>query len=77
MTRNIHDLFSNKAFTNHIAIVKLQKKCILMFCKLCCCFKKLFLFLGEESCKYSGDTEHKQQAQLYRTFLSCNFSPKE
>lgn len=44
-----------------------------MFRKLCCWFKKAFLFLGEESCKYSGDTEHKQQDQLYKNFFHLQF----
>lgn len=44
-----------------------------MFRKFCCWFKKAFLFLGEESCKYSGDTEHKQQAQLYKNFFLLQF----
>lgn len=71
MTCNIHDLFSNKAFTNHIAILKLTKKKYLDSVNSAAGSKQLFCF------KYSGDTEHKQQAQLYRTSLSCNFSPKE
>lgn len=44
-----------------------------MFRKLCRWFKKAFLFLREESCKYSGDTEHKQQAQLYKNFFLLQF----